>query len=206
MNIGLIAGSYKPFTAGHLGLFEIASRENDVVKAYVSLKTRSRPGEMIVYEDDMREIWNNHILPILPENVTVEFVDIPIKAVYDEIGHASEEMSEDVYKIYSDPEDLASRFSEGSLMRYAPNVTVVPRPIARTETVDVSGTKMRRAIQDRDFEVFKSGMPKNIDVEEVWKILSRRAGDIAPVKKSSRKKHEESVLVDYVKLMIENSR
>lgn len=206
MDTGFIAISAKPVHAGHMGLIDIASRENDLVKVFVSLKTRARPGEIPIFQEDMTKIWNLYLIPVMPKNVEIEFVNVPVSAVFEDIIAASESMSKDVYRIYSDPEDLASRFSPENFKKYAPNVKIIPRPIKRTETVNVSGTKMRAAIASGDFNAFVSGMPKNIDVKAIWKILSRHANEVTPEKKTSRRKHVEGTIVDYVKLMIEKTR
>ena len=207
MNIGLIGLSAKPFTAGHMGLIQIASNENDEVFVYVSLSTRARPNEMPVYEDDMREIWTSILLNIMPQNVNVEFVPVPIRSIYEKLGEADVSGSEDEFKIYSDPVDLEERFGETQLKKYTPtlfsNGQVIPRAIQRTETVDVSGTKMRAAVASGDFETFKKGMPKGT-AQAIWDILSKHASEVTPEKKVKAKKKPalENFIRKYVRQLL----
>lgn len=208
MDVGLIGGSFKPTTAGHIGLFKLAARETDRVILYVSLKDRARPGEMPVRGEDMAKIWEEHIRPILPENLALEYVDVPVAAMYELLGEADQDPSDqDTYVIYSDPDDLATRFSERTLQKYCPRLfeegRVRGRPVQRTETVNVSGTKMRAAIVNDDFETFKAGMPKGIDTAAVWDLLRGQVGNITPMKKPRKGRKLESLLRTYVRTVVE---
>lgn len=201
----MIAGSFKPPHAGHVGLIELAASENDFVKVYISPATRARPGEMPVHENDVIQIWNEILIPLLPENTSVEFVHVPVKSLYDEIGRGESAGTENVYKIYSDPVDLSQRFSPEQLTKYFPilyaNGQILPRPIKRTDTVDVSGTKMRAAVAAGDFETFERGMPAGT-AKAIWDILSKNAHIRTPEKKTRRR--TESVLRDYVRAIVKS--
>jgi len=178
--IGMIAMSAKPAHAGHIKLIELASKENDLVNVYVSLTTRKRKGELVVYGEDMEEVWNKHLLKILPDNVNVEFVSSPVGSVFEALEEAeSDPYNDSTFSVYSDPTDMEKNsFNRKTFMKYVPRMTeedrVNIRPVLRTDTVDVSGTKMRHAVETDDFETFASGMPAGVDAEAVWDILRKR--------------------------------
>jgi len=155
----------------------------------------------------MKIIWENYIDPFLPSNVVVEYVTVPIRSVWEILGKDQEDKNtENVYSIYSDPEDLGKRFSEAQFMKYTPdllmNGQIIPKPIERSSTVDVSGTKIRQAIASRDKELFLSGMPPEVDRDAIWDILVQRADERTPAKKKRvRKKKNESVIKEAVEGM-----
>ena len=202
--IGLVPMAAKPFHAGHFGLIQIAAKENDVVKLYVSLSDRDT-----ISGKAMQSIWKDQIEDILPSNVEITYGGSPVRNVYLEIGNASESNSQDNFTIYSDPVDAAENFSDKSLQKYAKNLydngSVITRGIERTSTVNVSGTKMRQFIADNDKESFKKFLPKNIDGNKYWNTLM----SIKPVEKEIKiktpkwaKPKLESLIREYILLTI----
>lgn len=191
MRIGLVPLSGKPVHAGHVGLIKIASRENDHVLLFVSLSDRKRPGEVTILGSDMEKIWKGHIEPTLPGNVSITYTSggSPVRYVYETIGKANEEGSEDTYVIYSDPVDIEHNYPERNLEKYAGDLyakgRIILEPIQRTETVDVSGTKMRAWLASGDKESFVSHLPPGIDGDAVWDTLSKPATQ--PTPKARRK-------------------
>lgn len=179
MKIGLVPGSYKPFHAGHDAVIRLAAQENEKVKVFVSLSDRKRPGEIPILGSDMAAIWKGHIEPSLPGNVQVVYVQSPVRAVWEEVGNDNLDNVENTYQIYSDPEDLAQNYPEKSLIRYAGNLysrqQIIPRAVQRTETVDVSGTKMRQYLETGDEKSFIKNMPKGVNGKAIWDILSQSA-------------------------------
>ncbi len=183
MKIGLVPMSAKPYHAGHDGLVRLAAQENEKVKVFVSLSDRKRPGEIPIMGSDMSAIWKGHIEPSLPSNVEVQYVPNPVQAVYKEIGDDNVANSENTYKLYSDPTDLSQNFPEKSLVKYAGNLysrkRIIPRAVQRTETVDVSGTKMRQYLEAGDEKSFIKNMPKGVNGKAIWDILKKSA-QLAP--------------------------
>lgn len=179
MKIGLVPMSAKPYHAGHDGLVRLAAQENEKVKVFVSLSDRKRPGEIPILGSDMSAIWKGHIEPSMPSNVDVEYVPNPVQAVYKEIGDDNVSNSENTYKLYSDPTDLSQNFPEKSLVKYAGNLysrkRIIPRAVQRTETVDVSGTKMRQYLEAGDEKSFIKNMPKGVNGKAIWDILKKSA-------------------------------
>lgn len=191
MKIGLIAASCKPLHSGHDKLFRLAARECDVVKIFISLTDRKRPGEISILGSDMKKIWSIYA-PTLPGNVSLNYGGNPVRNIYDFLGKENEEGSTDTYVIYSDPVDMEHSFPSKSLSKYLGDLYatghVVLEPVHRSETVNVSGTMMRKWIQDNDFVSFKAHCPQTMDSEGIYAMLRSNAKLIPLKKKRPRKK------------------
>lgn len=213
MKIALEAMSTKPLHAGHYGLIMIAVKECDEVHLYVSTSDRARPGEIPILGSDMLKIWKQYIEPTLPSNVRVTYGGSPIGNIYKELGDADKAHDKDTYVLYSDPEDMEVNFSDATLKKYCPNLKTVKRPVQRTETVNVSGTKMRQFIEKGDMKSFIKNMPKNVDARAIWDILKATADNPPEVKKTAAAKTakkkiaptSESLLRRYVKEVLKLS-
>ena len=144
MKIGIVAGSFKPYHAGHHAMVEKAAKENDKVELYVSLSSRGvrkikdpsdertlkkgarqievpKIGELAIFGSDMKKVWNDHLGKILPSNVTLHLLDTgsaPIRKAYELLQNASDQNSEDHFTIYSDPVDIERNYSEKQLLKY----------------------------------------------------------------------------------------
>lgn len=178
LRIALLPGSFKPYHAGHDGLVRLAAGECDEVHLFISTSDRSRKGEMTIYGADMHRIWLDFIEPTLPGNVVVEYGGAPVQKVYAELEAAEASASEDTYVIYSDEEDIL-KYTDAALIRVAPtlfeNGQIERRPVSRTETVPVSGTKMREYLASGDSKNFAKFLPPGIRQysREIIKILNR---------------------------------
>lgn len=196
--VGLIAMSAKPYHAGHDGLIRWASRENDVVHLYVSLSDRRRPGELPIMGSDMEHIWKTQIEKSLPKNVVIVYGGSPVGNVYKELGEANESGSTDEFTIYADPEDLTQNYPEKSLDKYVGILyragQIILKPIERARTVNVSGTKMRQYLSTGDKDSFIANLPKTIDGEEVWNVLSNRAVSTEETKPTKKKRTTKKAL------------
>lgn len=216
MIIGLVPGSYKPYTIGHDAVIRLAARECDEVIVLVSTSDRARPGEVPVLGSDMLKIWKDHIEKTLPANVTVEYGGSPITKAWQRMGEASKQAelfpdNADTYKVYGDPEDLAQNFPKGSFLKYAETLykegRAETRPVSREETVPVSGTMMRQWLEAGDEEQFKRHLPKAIDRDAVWRMLHATAANPPKVKTTAgakRRRRTETLLRTYLRLLIES--
>jgi cytidyltransferase-like protein len=182
MKIGLIPMSAKPYHAGHHFLVELARRECDGVYVFVSSSSRQRAAdEAEIQGEAMRRVWDECILPVLPcydfvENTKVHFVDNPITAVYRFLGVIGSDSSSDVsVNIYGDATDVPQSFPRKMLEKHHNNLLstgrLTLRGLDRGSTVDISGTRLRRALYAGDKATFLVGMPKGVDGERVWQIL-----------------------------------
>ena len=167
--IALIPMSAKPYTAGHDGLVRLAAKECDEVNVFVSLSDRD-----IIKGKNMQLAWENIIAKTLPENVYLSFGGVPVRNVYDFID-TDQELTNNVYVIYSDPVDLKNNF--GKVSKYFPNLIeekrILLRSVERTETVNVSGTLVREFIKNNDFESFSRSIPEAVNAKKYWEILRR---------------------------------
>lgn len=180
--IGIVPMSGKPYHAGHDGLVRLAASENDKVHVFVSLSDRDE-----VSGKAMEKIWKEQIEPSLPSNVDVTYGGSPVGNAFKVMGDANEAGSRDTYVVYSDPDD-AGRFDDKTLARYASNLKVVRRPVERTSTVNISGTKMRAFLAAGDKKSFIKYLPKGIDGNAVWHTLETMKPGPAPVKSKAKKK------------------
>jgi ATP sulfurylase len=170
MKIGLVPMSAKPYHAGHDLLVRLASKENDVVKLFVSTSDREE-----ISGDAMKRIWHTLIAPTLPDNVDVIYGGSPVANVYKEIGEAEQESSTDTYRIYSDPTDVQANYPDKNLVKYTPHMfaagNVIKRPVSRTSTVNVSGGMMRQFLRNGEKNKFIDLLPPNVNGEKVWQVL-----------------------------------
>jgi len=177
--VGIIALSAKPPHAGHWSLINIAAKECDEVMLFVSLNDRKRPNEVEIYGNDMETIWKDYMEPSLPKNVEVIYVsnETPVRKVYEFLGLKKENGTDDTFVIYSDPADLNKSFSTQQLEKYLNDLYVSGKislePVSRSETVDISGTKMRKFLETGAKEEFIENLPDIIQSrgESIWNQL-----------------------------------
>lgn len=180
MKIGLVPISGKPVHAGHWGLIEFASRANDEVFLYVSTSDRARKGEKVIRGADMALIWKNYLEPELPTNVKVTYGGSPIGNLYKDLIAADEAGNPNIYTIYSDEEDI-QQYTDTALQKYAPilfeNQQILRQGIKRSQTVDISGTKMRNFLEFDDEERFIAALPPPVRKfgGDIYDILRRSA-------------------------------
>ncbi len=192
--IGLIAMSGKPYHIGHHKMVVKAARECDTVELFVSLSDRKRPGELPILGVDMKRIWEEQLVAIMPENVNVHLGGTPVRLVWEVLGTAEEQQSEDVFVVYADEDDLKERFTEKSLNKYSRNLFANDQIILSATERAFSGTKMRQMIASGDQAGFISKLPKGVDGNAIWEILS------------SRIPQTESMLRQYVRLLVAAGR
>jgi len=178
MKIGLIAMSGKPVTAGHWSLISTAAEENDEVLLFVSLSDRARKGQLPIRGADMSKIWNLYLEPVLPGNVKVIYGGSPIGNIYEYLEKKNDSGAQGIFQLYSDPSDLAARFSKERLTKYLgklwKNDQILLRPTSRTDGVNISGTQMREFLASNLKDSFMQYLPPPLSDgqrEEIWNIL-----------------------------------
>lgn len=176
MKIGVISISGKPFHIGHDMLINIASKECDNVIVFISTSDRKRKGEFPISGDVSFEILKRYIVDNLPKNVDVKSGGIPIRRVYSFIGSERDNGSTDTYVIYTDSDDMQKNFPKQSLEKYFNDFYfdghVMIEPIQRTETINISGTKMRSWLTSGDQENFINHLPHYMKSygNEIWDL------------------------------------
>jgi hypothetical protein len=184
MKIGLIPMSAKPYHAGHDGLVRLACRECDIVQLFVGITDRKRPGEIPIYAGMMREIWSRFIEKTLPGNCNIPIYSgvgqpPPVGKMYEFLLQQESQGSDDTFVIYSDDEDIKS-YTEEKMKKYFPTLMMsgqlLTRGVKRTETVPVSGTKMRNFIKVGDVKSFTQFLPEKLRQysDEIFKILTTK--------------------------------
>jgi hypothetical protein len=186
--VGLVPVSGKPYHAGHHFLVEKAASENDKVILFVSTSDRIRKGEFPIKGADMQKVWQQELEKIMPSNVTVEYGGSPVRKVYDLIGGACKLSGvEETYVVYSDPTDTAQNYPQANRDKYMQPLCDQGQVLFAAEenpesvtrgagSPNVSGTKMRQALQDGDFNIFAADMPTGVNAQNVWNILTASSG------------------------------
>ena len=161
-----------------------------------------KPGEIPVFGSDMKYIWNNILVPNLqlPSNVVLLTPDkglsaSPVQSIHEVLkaykAAADEEsltfivpflkisapVNNSIISIYSDNEDIAINFSDEKMKNYGGlwKDSILPRGVARTETIEISGTKMRDYLCQGDVKSFAEYLPPlpQDKKEEIADILSK---------------------------------
>ncbi len=198
IKIALLPISAKPYHAGHDSLVRIASTENDMVKLYVSTSDRARHGEIKISGSTMQTIWHDYIEQSLPSNVTIDYGGSPVTKVYKELEDAEAVRSIDTYVIYSDENDIL-KYTDKNFSKSAPhlftNGQIERRGIKRSETVQVSGTEMRKLLKDNNMIDFIALLPPTIQKhgKKIFKLLLNKTVT------------KESLLRKYIKTVMENT-
>tara|TARA_B100000963_G_scaffold105650_1_gene91700 strand:+ start:524 stop:1189 length:666 start_codon:yes stop_codon:yes gene_type:complete len=191
--IGLVPMSAKPFHEGHMSLIRKASDECNRVIVYVSISDRKRKGEITIFGEDMKYIWENILERSIKDeypNVSFEYGGSPVGNVYKKLEKANDIQTEDVYRVYSDVKDTAKNYAAkyrelhfGDL--YSRGQVIFPAeesPELFTRgkgSADISGKIMRSYLSNasEDKFLFLDSLPNEIkpdDKEEIFNILFRR--------------------------------
>jgi hypothetical protein len=169
MRLGILTGKFKPPHAGHYKtILEIADT-NDETHVFVS--PREEGG-----------VTGAQAMKILKEyfkkrpDIKIILADkSPVTSAYDfieELGKSKKAESVDL-RVYGLPVDL-SRFA--SIDKFKGDIRSVEkketsRPEFETGS-KISGTLMRQFLKDDDKENFIKGLPKGVDKEAIWKIVT----------------------------------
>lgn len=172
---GYVGGCFKPFHKGHWLLVETASKENDQVKLFVSLKDREGIGEV------MREVWIKHLIPILPTNVTCLFSEeSPVKDIYVSLALEDRSGLSHSHTIYSDPED-SKRYTAKKVSFFCPRLVqeqlVYVVAISRDLSNNISGTQMRKYLIEGNQEAFMENLPSSLSnaaKENIFHLLNKK--------------------------------
>ena len=182
-SLGLIPIAGKPVHLGHWKLIEKAAAENDAVVVYTSSSDRIKKGEYPIKGDDFVRIWSDILIPALPKNVKVKFVDSPVRSTMHELGWLEQLVVQDRAKVptvnlYSDAADVELNFKDEDLKKY-PYLLSVGKVkkvgVERTSTVNISGTKMREFLRDDEKAQFLKYLPpvSAANKEEIWTTLTK---------------------------------
>ena len=175
-NRGFIAGAFKPFHKGHFHLIQRASLECDELHLYVSLKDREN-----TKGDKMKCLWLNVIEPRLKTlllNLTVHYSDnSPIKDVYVNTAFLDREQYQDIITVFASKEDMENKFSDEKLIKFCPNLMnnnqLKKIVVERKDTDNISGTEMRKFLQDNNKKDFINNLPNIFTLDEKQQIFNQ---------------------------------
>lgn len=177
--LGVVPMAGKPVHLGHWKLIEIASKENEKVLVYVSNKGRLKKGEYPIGGEQMIEVWNEILNKYLPKNVSIKFVDSPVSNIrYLMLDLNSDPEDAPVTTVYSDTEDIQNYDPTEFNSKYVGIGSLGKikfKGVNRSQTVDISGTKMRSFLQDNDKSSFLNYLPPISmgDKEKIWSLFHK---------------------------------
>lgn len=126
----------------------------------------------------MKKIWENYIFEVLPKNVIVGFSDSPITSLYNFFKNIKEDKNrvKTIYNLYMDDKDkIRYCYQDHEIKEKYPNLfdVIKTKTFSREKNINVSATKMRKALQDNNLEQFKQCLPEELKIksEEIFKLL-----------------------------------
>lgn len=146
----------------------------------ISQKDRIRKGEYPVTWSKMSKIWLDYIFKILPENVLFASNDNPIICMYNFLKDIDNDYNRPfcVYNFYMDIFDKKKYcYQEHEIERKFPNlyknneINIIT--FDRKSNMDVSGTKMRKTLQNNDLQEFTNCLPNKLQdkAQEIFNLL-----------------------------------
>lgn len=166
----LFGGGFKPPTAGHLEVVKKAINNNpEVDKVIIYVGGKVRDG---ITQAQSIEIWDKFYKSQINKPVEILPSVAPVKDIY---RYAKNNPEETVYWVIGaregredDLKDIASRSI--SIDKY-PNLQ-----LKTTSTPDggMSGTNARKAIINNNFEEFERYLPKDVNKNAIWNILTKQ--------------------------------
>ena len=173
----LFPGSYKPPHIGHYLAAKIASQTADKVIVFVGSATRDG-----ITQDMAVDLWELYTLE--DDKIEIRVSEgSPVTDVYDFVELAAKN-NDTIYFIKGDKDADDVRFK--NIEKYAKKIkkTIKKRPINVEDQFSrsgkkVSGTLMRKYINNNDKESFIDGLPQGVNGNAAWNIVT--AGYLANI-------------------------
>lgn len=170
--VGLYAGSFKPFHAGHMAALELAASKSDKLTIFFSMSDRDNlTGPRAV------EYFKKFIMPVvktLGKPVDVKFVKIPVRSVFETLEAADkDESNNDTYILFADETDFQKRYTDKDLKRYVPKLVEQGRVKGVYTPRVASGTAAREALDSGNLEALRKLLPRQIQsqAQEIMDFL-----------------------------------
>lgn len=164
MEIGIIAGSFKPFTSGHMFVLDKAVKENKEVCLFVSTTDRIRKNEYPIRWKQMEIIWEQFILPFLSPKIKVFYYPNPLAALIDHLKIVNaDHKNKNKYTFYADSNDVNHMENDRikiTLSRIISNNQLHTSSINRETNINVSGTMARQALSENNNIKFIAMLPE----------------------------------------------
>lgn len=199
ISIGIFVVAGKPVHEGHWQMIGRAARECDEALIITSTSGRDElpPGVMIdawkaVLEPQFHRDYPNATLIITP--------DSPLQLAIDKMRQLKDVVNKFVF--YSDDEDARGKYSREKLADMMRDPVAASKfqqmPVPRSETIQISGTRMRQFLAADDRESFDRYVPQTLDSDmkdKYWSILKGTYGNI----QDSRKRMLLKVLFESIR-------
>lgn len=180
--LGIFVVSGKPIHTGHWGVIDLATKECDEVLVLTSTSGRDElPSGVMI--DAWRAVLEPQFHADYPNATLIITSDSPLALAIDKMRELKNVVSSFVF--YADDEDSAGKYSRAKLEAMVRDPVIVEklrqRPVPRSETVSISGTKMREFLKGGDKESFEKFLPVTLSPEmkeRYWKVLRNEYGRV----------------------------
>lgn len=221
--IGFYPGAFKPFHRGHYESILAAKENLDKLFVIASAGDRIREGEFPLSGEASQIYLDRYIKPALLSQGIELIVSVksPVKVAIDTAKADYDNDPEAEVSFFAGVEDIG-RINPATLQRNLPNLFAAGRVHAKqtetimgSETIRVSGTGARRALEAADLNAFKESLP---DIPEVQRdaakimelfikdspnVLVRAQEKEAAKKKVKVKMKTEELLAEMISLLIQ---
>lgn len=183
-SVGVIPLAGKPVHSGHWCLIEKALQHSDVVYLFVSLKDRGE-GSGRINSGKMLKVWKDLLFPVLDPRVIVRFCDSPVLDANRFVRSSSESWPGMKYTFWGDTADVEERWSHAKLEKTFADLLNAKRVEAiglnRSDTVHISGTEMRKWLEERERDKFVMNLPQVLTYTQrvlYYEILRDRPSEL----------------------------
>lgn len=175
ISIGIFVVAGKPVHAGHWQMIDIIRKECDEALIITSSAGRDElaAGVMI---DAWKAVLEPQFHKDFPNATLIITSESPLDLAINKMRDLKNVVNRFVF--YSDPEDLAGKYAPDKLRDRIKDPVAIEKlqqvAIPRTETVQISGTRMREFIKNDDRESFDHFVPQALSPEmkdNYWKIV-----------------------------------
>ena len=183
-SVGVIPMAGRPVHSGHWCLIEKALQCSDVVYLFVSLKDRGE-GSGRISSGNMLKIWKELLLPALDKRVIVRFCDSPVLDANRFVRSTSLSNEHMKFTFFGDHADTVTRWNDSFLEKTFSDLVEQRRidvfGVSREDTVQVSGTEMRKWLEERDRDKFVMHLPQVLTYTQrayYYDVLSDRPSEL----------------------------
>lgn len=189
ISIGIFVVAGKPVHDGHWRMIDLARRECDEAIIITSTAGRDElPAGVMI--DAWKEVLEPQFHHDYPNATLIISSESPLQLAIDKMRQLKGIVNKFVF--YADDEDTRGKYAIDKLRDRVRDPAVmeklVQRPVQRTETVDISGTRMRSFLKADDRESFDNYAPHTLSPDmkdKYWRILKGTYGSIKDSKQSS---------------------
>lgn len=200
ITIGIFVVAGKPVHEGHWQMIRRASSQCDEALIITSTAGRDElPAGVMI--DAWKEVLEPQFHHDYPNATLIITSESPVEIACNKMRSLKNVVSSFVF--YSDDEDARGKYVPAKIEAFLKDPVAfskfVPMPVPRSETVQISGTKMREFIKQDDKESFEHFVPQTLSPEmkdKYWQIIKGTHGSI----RDSRQRNLLKVLFESMQL------